>query len=220
MKIVYKIIAVIMALVIIPALMFLPTVAYRFNSVAAQLVLTLTQNSEKTKELLEKFNGEIPDTIADSESIYNISRLVEAAKNATDTSSDVTAQLETPIITLLIIAALIAICALLTAIFAIVSKDNCKVYYSSLAGIGASIMFKFAFESVAAPFVSGQISLSDFIDSIFATFIAKVEMIDLSVSFYAIPLLFLGVIAWTFLYNYTLPEKEKLARKNLIGEKE
>jgi hypothetical protein len=118
-----------------------------------------------------------------------------------------------------VIAALvmIIICAVLTAVFAIVCKDNRKVIASSFAGIGSSIFFTMMFKELVEPFVTGRINMTNFIDAFWASFIAEIEELTITGTFYFIPVLFGFVALWTILYNATLPDKEKEARKKMIG---
>lgn len=221
MKYVYKAVAAIASLVVIPAFMFLSNIYYKFSSVAMQIIVTALANRGNTHalEILEQNNGVAPSAIADSISFRELLGLSDSVSGLLSGSvSETLAVLKTPAITLAVIGVLIMVCAAVTACIAIFAKNNRKVYYSSLAGIGLSIMFKFAFESVAAPFLDGTISLADLLESFAGVFVANAEAVELSTTFYFIPLIFLGVIVWTAIYNFTLPENEKKARKAMLKE--
>ena len=112
---------------------------------------------------------------------------------------------------------LIVACAIVTVVLAFACKDNRKVIASSFAGIASSLMFVMLFDNTVAPFVSGTISLADFMDSFLAPFIAQVEEISIAPIFYIIPALFGFIALWTVLYNATLPDKEKAERMKMIG---
>jgi hypothetical protein len=112
---------------------------------------------------------------------------------------------------------LIAVCAIVTVVFAFACKDNRKVIASSFAGITSSLLFVMLFDNTVAPFVSGEISISDFMDSFLAPFLAQVEEISIAPIFYLVPALFGFIALWTVLYNATLPDKEKAERMKMIG---
>ena len=219
MKYIYKAVAAIGSLIVIPALAFLSTIYYKFSSPTMALLTQILAGKglESAQKVLAENGGTAPQFIEDSTSFYNIGDLLYMFKDSAG-SNPAFDTLKPAAITLVIIAILIAVIAIVTAVLAFVAKDNRKVYYSSLAGIGASVMFKFAFESLTAPLVDGTISVSDIIQSSIGAFIAKAEVIELSTAFYAIPALFLCVMVWTFIYNYTLPDKEKAERKKFIDE--
>lgn len=219
MKYIYKAVAAIGSLIVIPALTFLSVIYYKFSSPTLSLLLSALagRGNETAAKILAENGGVAPQYIADSTSLWELGNI---AKNFGDSASTNTALdvLKTSAITLVIMAILIAVIAIVTAVIAIVAKDNRKVYYSSLAGIGASVMFKFAFESLVAPLVDGTVSIADIVQSSIGAFVAQTETIELSTAFYAIPALFVCVMVWTFIYNYTLPETEKAARKKYIEE--
>lgn len=219
MKYVYKAVAAIGSLTVIPALAFLSTIYYRFSSPTMALLFQVLAGKglESAKKVVAENGGVAPQYVADSTSLYKLTDLLNMFKGSQSSNSALDI-LKPAVITLVIIAILIAVIAIVTALLAFVAKDNRKVYYSSLAGIGASVMFKFAFDSLVAPLVDGTISLSDIMQSAIGAFIAKAEVIELSTAFYAIPALFVCVMVWTFIYNYTLPETEKAARKKYIEE--
>ncbi len=225
MKYVYKIIAALGSLCVLPALIFSPMFYYKISSIALQTLLTLLKStSSDVADKLSQYST-VPDAIADSSSIYSISSLIKSASGLANSSesidfSKIFAEIRTPLITVVIIFMLIAVCAIVTAVLAIATKNNRKVVYSSLVGLGLSIMFKFAFESLAAPFLDGTISISNLINTWWASFIAEIEALELSTAFYIIPLIFIGVIVWTVIFNFTLPEKEKAERKRMLGEAE
>ena len=219
MKYIYKAVAAIGSLIVIPALTFLSVIYYKFSSPTLSLLLSALagRGNETAAKILAENGGVAPQYIADSTSLWELGNI---AKNFGDSASTNTALdvLKTSAITLVIMAILIAVIAIVTAVIAIAAKDNRKVYYSSLAGIGASVMFKFAFESLVAPLVDGTVSIADIVQSSIGAFVAQTETIELSTAFYAIPALFVCVMVWTFIYNYTLPETEKAARKKYIDE--
>lgn len=219
MKYVYKAIAAVLSIAVIPVAIFSPIVYYRVKSTALQLILALGQylGSESISNFLAD-KASVPDTVADTLSIYDLfdseGLIRSLLKN--ESLSETVSDYKTPFITAGIILALIAICAVVTAILAIVCKDNRKAVYSAFSGIGLSVAFKFAFESIAAPILDGKLTSS----SLFGSLIASIEEFDLSSAFWFIPAMFAAVIVWTLLYNITLPEDEKRKRKIMLGEDE
>ena len=224
MKIVYKIVAAILALIVIPLAIFGPIMYFKIQSTAMQMLLIIAQRNDS--HLLDNYleeGSEIPDSITDSLSLYDSFNLLDIAKSISEdgTTNSVIEIIKAPALTAVIILILIMICSLVTAILAIVCKNNRKPVFCSLIGIGLSIVFKFAFESFAALFVDGTVSLSSFISNpLTARLIAKVEIFTLSATYWLIPICFAGVAIWTLFYNITLPENEKIERKRMLGEYE
>lgn len=239
MKIVYKIIAALLALAVIPVLIAAPIIFYRVQSPALQVLLTYAQSkgSESVTDNLKQYDT-IPNAIADGVSvkdafsvITNIGNIASSIKETTDeingtpgesaaATEKILAQFKTPLITSAVIAVMMMICGIVIAAFAVFSKNNRLVIFGSLAGIGLSVMFMFSFDSLAAPIMSGGVNISSLINTWWAGLIANFEEISLSSTFYLVPAIFVVIIVWTVLYNYTLPEEEKAARKKMLGEDE
>lgn len=225
MKAFYKIVAALMALAVIPVLIFSPVIYYRLQSTAMQALLTLgkLKNSEVVNELLESYDT-VPSAIADSVSVKDaystLTSLGNIAGDSEEVNNSAAEAFKTPLITTAVIGVMLMICAIVTAVMAIISKNNRNAIYGSLAGIGLSVMFMFSFESLVAPFMSGEVNIATFINTWWASLVAQVEELSLSSTFYIIPALFVAVIAWTVIYNYTLPDEEKKARKIMLGEDE
>ena len=237
MKIIYKIIAALLALAVIPVLIAAPIIFYRVQSPAMQVLLTYAQSkgSESVNENLKEFDT-VPNAIADSVSvkdafsvITSVGNIASSIKETTDEingtsgesaaeSEKILAQFRTPLITALVIGIMLIICGIVTAAFAVFSKNNRLVIFGSLSGIGLSVMFMFAFDSLTAPIMSGGVNISSLINTWWAGLIANFEEVSLSATFYLVPVIFAAVIVWTVLYNYTLPEEEKAARKKMLGE--
>lgn len=220
MKYVYKIIAALGALAVIPIIVFSKTIFYRIESAALSAVFYIGQllgNKELT-DFVKGNNGVVPESIADSNSLYELAELFSSMSNGEETDLSKFESLIGPVSVFAIVLVLIAICAVVTAVLAVVAKDNRKVIYSSVAGIGLSLMARECFEAVAAPIVDGTINFGTLLDSSWATLLGSFETVSLSTNFWFIPLAFVAVIVWTILYNYTLPEDEKEARKLMIKE--
>lgn len=226
MKIVYKIVAAVLALLVIPALMFFGLVHFHVKSVALEFLATLAGN-EETQQMIAENGGVAPSAIDDTFSFYDLAKMAvqfsgdgeEADAEEDDASlQEAVDLLKVRFISLAICALLIVVAAVATAVTAIVAKENRKVMYVALGGLVPCIMFKFAFETIAAPFISGEISPATLFNNFIIAFIANIEELDLSGSFYVIPALFVAVIVWSALYNFTLPDEDRIARKQRLGE--
>lgn len=231
MKYVYKIVAAVAALAVIIAAICLPLVYISFESLVPSVLLTIGAylKNDAATELLESTNGELPTGIAENIAIKDIlspstNSIAEILSDlGSETSETITEALKTvitPAIVLGIVFALILICAIATAVIAIVAKDNRKVIYSAVTGIGLSLMLPEAFEAVAAPFLNGEITLATLSGSPLASLLGTVAKLEITSTFWFIPIIFACVIVWTILYNATLPEEEKRERKLMLGEAE
>ena len=221
MKYVYKIVAALGALSVIPMLGFLKIIYYKASSVAVQILAFIAnlRGNADMEEILAENGGNLPENIADTMSIYDLASLLDFSQGfSSDAVGDKFDLLIVPGIVLGIIAAMLVICAIVTAVFAFVAKNNRMVIYSSVCGIGLTFMFSKAFEAVAAPFLDQSISLSTIFDSMWASFLGEIEVMTLTNEFWFIAVAFLAVIIWTVLYNITLPENEKKERKLMLGE--
>lgn len=222
MKYVYRIISALCALAVLPALVFAPYIYYNISSAALQGLFTIGQlagNETIINAMNEYGLTEAPSGIADSISLYGLFDVVSLFGEDAS-SSDVLEKVEMLIPSFLAMGTafiLIAVCAIVTVVFAFACKDNRKVIASSFAGIASSLLFVMLFENTVAPIVAGEISLKTFLDSFWASLIAKVEELSIAPIFYLIPVLFGFVALWTILYNATLPEKEKAERLKMIG---
>lgn len=219
MKYLYKIVAALGAISIIPLFIFLETLYFRIGSAALTAIFGIG-NLLGIDALAEATNGEIPAGIADTYSPYELYKFL-SDMGGFDTAGKLEGKFDiliAPAITGGVVLALLAICAIVTAVFAIFAKDNRKVIYSSVAGIGLSLMFKECFEGFTAPILDGSVSLATVTDSFWAGLIANFEELILNTNFWFIPVVFAAIILWTVLYNYTLPEKEKKERKLMLGE--
>lgn len=222
MKYVYKIVAALGALSVIPMLGFLKIFYYKASSVAVQILAFIAnmKGNADMKEILAENGGNLPQNIADTMSVYDLSGLLDLSKSFSDGAGDKFDLIVVPGIVLGIVAVLIVICAIVTAILAFAAKNNRMVIYSSVCGIGLTFMFSKAFEAVAAPFLDQSISLSTILDSMWASFLGELEVMTLTNEFWFIAVVFLAVIIWTVLYNITLPENEKKERKLMLGEED
>jgi hypothetical protein len=222
MKYVYKIVSALCALAVLPLMVFSPMIYYYFSSTALQSLFTIGQllGNETLSDAMEKFGLEtVPTGMANNVSIYDLADLVWRFKDIGDSSkvTEPIAELLPSLIATFIAIALTLITAIVIVVLAFACKDNRKVIAASFAGIGFSLMIKMLFANTVSPLVNGEITITDFIDSAWASLIAEVEIITLNSTFYFIPITFGFIALWTILYNATLPEKEKEERKKMIG---
>ncbi|MBQ7115272.1 MAG: hypothetical protein IJN94_02515 [Clostridia bacterium] len=222
MKYVYKIVAALGALSILPMIVFLEDIYFKITSTALSAIFYIGQllGKESITQFIEDNNGVVPEAIGDNISLYDLYSLFSGFTSSGDNSETLEKfeVLISPLITSGIALVLIAICAVVTAILAFVMKDNRKVIYSSIAGIGLSLVFKECFEGVAAPILEGTVSISTLMESLWGSLIGTFDELCLNTSFWFIPAVFGFIILWTVLYNYTLPAKEKKERKLMLGE--
>ena len=223
MKYVYKIVAALGALSVIPMLGFLKIFYYKASSVAVQILAFIAnmKGNADMKEILAENGGNLPQNIADTMSVYDLVSLLDFSQGFSgEGAGDKFDLIVVPGIVLGIVAVLIVICAIVTAILAFAAKNNRMVIYSSVCGIGLTFMFSKAFEAVAAPFLDQSISLSTILDSMWASFLGEIEVMTLTNEFWFVAVAFAAVIVWTVLYNITLPEDEKKERKLMLGEED
>lgn len=223
MKYVYKIVAALGALSVIPMLGFLKIIYYKASSVAVQILAFIAnlRGNADMEEILAENGGNLPENIADTMSVYDLVSLLDFSQGfSSDAVGDKFDLLIVPGIVLGVIAVMLVVCAIVTAVFAFAAKNNRMVIYSSVCGIGLTFMFSKAFEAVAAPFLDQSISLSTIFDSMWASFLGEIEVMTLTNEFWFIAVVFLAIIIWTVLYNITLPENEKKERKLMLGEED
>ncbi len=229
MKTAYKLVSAALAVAIIFIMIFVPIVYIGAQSVAAQLLVYFgqTKDNDIANEIVENNGGEVPDRVGLDFSVADLfgedADLIKdlIANSDSDKSEAVKEQLQrfiSPGVTFIICFVLLAVCAVLTVIFAFAAKDNRKVIFSSMAGIGMSFMVKYSFETIAEPFLNGKITISSLIQSFWGAFIGDIDVFKLDKGFWFIPVIFGVIILWTLFYNYTLPEKEKAQRRAMLGE--
>ena len=218
MKYVYKIVAALGALAIVPVLLFTKIFYFNMSSIAVQLLAYIAQATGKTN-ILEQTGGKTPTGMADILSFYDLYNMFGGFSGSGDrTAAEVLGGVFTPVVLFAVVSLMLVICAIVTAILAIVVKNNRKVIYSGIVGIGLSFMLNCIFEDIAAPVIEGTVSLSTLLDSMWAGLLGNFDDLALSTNFWFIPAIFGAIILWTVLYNYTLPEKEKKERRLMLGE--
>lgn len=224
MKYVYKIVAALGALAVIPLLLFTKLFYFKISSTALEAImgiLQMTGGNAATEEILSQTGGKIPNAIAESMSFYDIYDTAASLKDFASKGDGLGDKLEiliTPAIVFVVIIALIIICAVITALFALFAKNNRKAIYTSIAGIGLSLMANSAFEAIADPILDGTVSIATLMGSVWGGLIGEIDKFLLLTNFWFVPAIFAAVIIWTVLYNYTLPDNEKRERKLMLGE--
>lgn len=232
MKIGYKLITAIIAVLVIAVLITVPFARIACESTLVQIIGAIGQVKENDaiNETIKNNNGELPQYLKEEIRIMDflnpdgdtiVSVIVTAVDNFTDdeTKNPELEKLVAPAITMVVCAVIIVACAIAMLVVAF-TKNNRRVIYAAISGIGASLMFTYTFSAITYPFVNGDLSFASVFQSSLASFIAKVAIFETAPSFYMVPVLFGVAILFTVLYNYTLPEKEKKARKEMLGEAE
>lgn len=229
MKYVYKIGAAVLAVAVILVMFFAPIITFYAQSTALMLVGYLDQMDgngiANEKGVLPEYIGEelsISDVFFSDEASL-VTSLMETVKNYGDGSSADLSSLELligPGIAFLLSLGITALIALAIVIVAFVVKDNRKVIYLSVAGMGSAYMIDRCFGAIAQPIIDQRISLNSLTDSWWAVFIGEVERLELTNYVWLVMAVFAVIIIWTVIYNYTLPEKEKKARLLMLGEAE
>ncbi len=227
MKYVYKIVAFVIAFAIIPIMIFTPFITVRMQSTATMILAYISEmkgNTDgfKDPDTLPEYIGEsfaISDLFMSEEASF-ASGLAQTIKNYGKGEMDTSAfeSLVAPAIALLISMVLTVLMALATAITALVTKDNRKVIYCSIMGIGSAYMIDRCFGAVAQPFLDQKISIASLTEAWWGSFVGEVTQLELTYIVWYIMAAFAGIIIWTVCYNYTLPADEKKARLRMIGE--
>ena len=228
MKLGYKIVAAVISLLVIVVLVFAPLVYVGLESAAAQLLVTIGQyaGNETANEIINEY-GQVPDHIGIDISLASIfdddakgtAELIKAFSDG-DTTQTMKAlePVIAPAITFALVLVLLVVCSIVTAVLAFAVKDNRKVIGSAVTGAFLSLMVPPCFKAIAVPFLDGTITLSKLAGSSWVSLIGEIDAVELSSVFYAVPIIFVAVILWTALYNYTLPADEKKKRLKMIGE--
>ena len=230
MKYVYKIVVAICAIAVILVAIVTPLVHIEIDSLIPGALVTigaLLKNEEALKDVTQNTKGELPSGIYEDISIEDLispneNSIAQAIMQMSGEASEETMKaLEpamAPFITFVVVLALIFICAIAAAVVGFASKNNRNVYYFSIAGIFISLMASPCMKAIAAPFVNGDITLEGLTGSGWAFLLGDITEISLPGTFWAVPAIFAGIMLWTFLFNATLPEKEKRERKLMLGE--
>lgn len=213
MKYVYKIVTALLGLAVIPLVYF---GKFIYFYVSSDLLDIITEALKDGKTY----------AVADSFSLHTvIQTYLEIGDNYLFSKVDGSAfsGLVSPLLTFVTVLGILAIIGLLTAIFAIACKDNRKVIYTSVWGLGFSVILTLAFDAIANPILDGTYSLASmlgdsFLGGLLGNAILTVDKFELTTVFWFIPVLFALIIVWTVCYNYTLPEEQKQERKLMLGE--
>ena len=230
MKYVYKTVAALLAIAVIAVMIFTPIIAVSLESLIPS-VLTLVGawlKNDTAMELLEQYEGAIPSTIGEDIALFDlispgentIASIIRnfGSEDASSTALEAFEPAMPSIIAFIVVFVLIAICAIAVAVTAFACKNNRVPIYLSIIGCGLNAMLFETFGDVAQPFVEGEITLSQLAGTDWATLLGSITGLEVPSSMWAISVLFICVIVWTVLYNITLPQEEKIARKRMLGE--
>ena len=211
MNIIYKVVAVLLALAVIPVLIFVPMYSYAFPS-----------------SLLGLFSD--AEYIADTVSVAD---LVSTVGGSADFSGqelpDDLAHLITRIESLAAFLLLIAIAAVVAAVLAAVKKSGFAACCAAGFGITLTIIFLQFFNASVEPLMNGDIDVSQLLNSfteyilngeelssitsiIIGSAVSGVEYIALSGGIYYVFALFGGIIIWTAAYNLTKGKDDKIVK--------
>lgn len=229
MKTVYKIVAVLCSLAVILVAFFVPVICIRMDSLAASLLVTIGQakGNEKAEEIIKNNNGQLVTTIGEdiavadlmSPAADSIAKVITTFGDSEDSiAKQQLEKIRGSVFTFIVTFALIVVCAIVTMFVSIFAKDNRKVIYCALSGLGLSYMLIPCFKAISEPFLEGTITLGTLTDSIWVSILGEISDLALGPVAYAFIAIFAAIIVWTILYNYTLPEKEKQERKIMLGE--
>ncbi len=226
MKYVYKIVTIILAIVAVVVLFTAPIAEISVKSAIAQLAGYIGQynNDEVIQETIQNNDGNLPEYITidfafsdlfDEESFVNT--VISLVENSDAEPNEKIKVLYGPAVCLAISLAGILICAV-GVIASAFMKNNRKVIYSSAFGIVSCFMFNYSFETIAEMFLYKKLTFSAILNSFLGDFIGEFSRFEIPNSFWAVAGVFAAIIIFTVLYNYTLPEKEKIQRKEMLGE--
>lgn len=229
MKYVYKIVAALGALAVILVALVTPLVHIEIDSLIPGALVTIGAllDKDSVKDVAAATKGELPSGIYEDISVKDLvapnsntiaQAITQMGGEASEETMKALEPVMAPFFTFVVVFALILICAIVTAVVAFASKNNRNVYYLSIAGIFISLMASPCMKAIAAPFVNGEITLEALTGSGWAFLLGDITEISLPGTFWAVPAIFAGIMLWTFLFNATLPEKEKRERKLMLGE--
>ncbi len=227
MKYAYKIITAILAVAVLIVLVTTPIASVSIKSTIAQVAGLIGQytNNEEIIEMIQNNGGKLPEYITENFAVADafnndstLSGLIDILANTeeSDEPNEAVEKLVGPAVTLLISAIAIVACAVAAFVTGFL-KDNRKVIYSAIWGIASCFMFNYSFETIANLFLSGKINFENMTGSAIGVFIGEFSKFELPSSFWMVAGVFAAMIVFTLLYNYTLPDKEKAARKEMLG---
>lgn len=226
MKYVYKIVCALLAAVVIGVLFFSPIIGVRLHSETAALFFSMAvQNGDE--EMIQKYienDGEIPEHISETTSLYDLAfgdtgTFFSGMSSYFDIANNEELEiLVSPGITFAASLCVIVLCALAVIIFGLFAKNNRKVIYACVAGIGSYLLANECFGVIEDMFVSGRLTLESVTQEWWISMLGDIVNFELLEPMTAIPIIFAVVIVWTLIYNYTLTPEQKRERKLMLGE--
>ena len=230
MKYVYKIVAALGALAVILVALVTPLVHLEIDSMIPGALVTLgalLKNESALNDVVQNTKGELPTGIYEDISVKNLlfpnnnsiaQALIQTGSEASEETMKALEPVMAPLITFVVVIALVLILAIAIIIVAFASKNNRNVYYLSIAGIFVSLMASACMKAIEAPFINDLVTMEALTGSGWGFLLGDITEISLPSSFWLVPVIFAGIILWTFLFNATLPENEKRERKLMLGE--
>ena len=229
MKIGYKIIVIALAIICIASLIFTPFMRFAVETILAPVGGFLGQftGNEEITESIQNNGGDLQKYYKEEWEFYDfvnpssettiplIKTLIEQGDGEMNA---VMQSLVCVAVTLVVCAACIVICAIAVIVTSF-CKNNRKVIYSAVAGLGSTLMFAQTFKAISAPLLSGELSLKS-INNLLGALCQEIVIIEIAPTFWITAVIFALVIVFTVAYNFTLPEKEKVKRKIMLGEAE
>lgn len=190
MKIVYKAVAAILALSVIPAAIFIPIFDCCFNAP----LLTLLEPGKQY--------------VADSISIYSIYETLSMFSDGIGSSDKLEnfKMFINPALVAVVFFVLIMVFAILTAVLAAVCKKKTPACFAAIFGIMFTYIFTAAFDLLVKPFADGSASLASLFGSMILAFVADVEYIRLSSGYFIIYMPFILVLIWAVVFSLTEPK--------------
>lgn len=207
MKIVYRIVAALLALAIIPSAYFLSFFYYSFDA-----ALVYVADEVYISGLVDMFKD-------DTESIKKF-----FSGDGSFLSSHGAQQIKPPLISFAVFFALALLLSVVILLFAIFS--NKRLLITSLGGLGLAFMGAayISFGKLADLLTSGQVPLSSFFDTDGFSFLIKMgiqmaggflglEVLRLTTATLIMTLLFAAIVVWGLAFILTEDDKEKAERK-------
>ncbi len=227
MKYIYKIVTIILAVVAVVVLITAPIAEISAKSMIAQIAGYIGQykENESITETIKNNDGNLPEYITESFAFADLldsdsfaSNIISLVSRNEDAEPNEKLQvLVGPAVCLLISCVAIVICAIAVIVTAFM-KNNRKVIFSAIWGIASCFMVNYSFETIAELFLTKKITFATIFNSMLGDLVGEISKFELPSSFWAVAGVFGAIIIFTVLYNYTLPEKEKLQRKESLGE--
>ena len=228
MKIGYRIGVIAMALICIVVLFFAPVVRWAAETLIATGAGFLGQafGDANMLEIIQNNDGNLPEYYKEQYAIFDffnpdsetlIPMIKSIASSSDGEMSPALKQLMAPAITFVVALVCVFACAIAVIVTAF-TKNNRRVIYSAIAGIGSTVLVSECFTAISNPILNGEITLSDILNNSMGDLLGTVIILEIGPAFWVTTAIFAAIILFTVGYNYTLSPKDKLARKKMLGE--